>query len=143
VADKMTSDHLVYGVPLRELPALYDVLEMGVAWARSNGLPLPSKTVERVRDLETTVAAMRPIRPVAPEVAPPSGGRLHAANVSVMGGCSSKEAVSPAVAGRVLGRSRWAVTKRLHAGTLDGWQDQSGYWHVPIAALEDTKTKGA
>ncbi|MGO9334261.1 MAG: hypothetical protein ACLQCU_09500, partial [Acidimicrobiales bacterium] len=127
-----------YAVPISELPEVLALLHRGAAFCSTNQVPLSAATVARIRDLEATVAAMRPVRTaeVAPPPVAPSPVPLHPPKMNDMSGLV---VVSPAAACRMLGVSRQRVNRRLLDGSLEGWRDDAGHWQIPVTALEGAK----
>jgi hypothetical protein len=126
----MKADGLSYALPLSELPPLATLLRRGATWAQANGVELDPALVARLRDLEATVAMMRPVAPATAAVRKP----LRPETMDKVHG--SRDEVGTAAAASLTGCSRQALSKQLRAGRIPGaWRDEFGRWRIPIDAL--------
>jgi hypothetical protein len=122
---------IAYVIPLAELPALCTLLQRGRAWAASNGIELAPDLAARLRDIERTVDALKPVAPATP----PSASPLHSVKIDPMGTAPREDETGVAGAANLLGVSRQRVNRRLLNGSLPGRRDEAGHWRIPITAL--------
>ncbi len=137
---------VVYGIPPAELPELLALVHRGAAFCATNQVPLSGAMLARIRDLEVTVEAMRPVnRAPSPDVvAGVVAGvvtPLHERKVREVERSLSGAEYGLTEFAVLAGVTRQAVLGRINRGTLPARKDARGHWRVSPAALQGARTE--